>query len=355
MHAEKKKQRLTGKRTSIWQHRTGDLHGQQIEYKKHCDKDTSIDKNNNTADMKAEAAKCDGAGLVTDELGSCDDYLVTMSTLTEEGVIAVRNAACERLLSQCVEVKMKSKKLNDCLNRIHVAMPRPRDGKDRPPCIPQTVLEGRLKANRKEKKLEKDLENENGGAGVYSSNLRKRYILGNDEWKDDIIPEIMDGHNIADFIDKDILQRLEELEDEQGIREAEEGEEGSEMSDEDLTPEEKEALDAIRKKKKQMLEEHRAKKATASSKPVVPRKFDKDRKFDTTRMERHLSSMGMDPSTAVARARSKSLSIQGRKTEHTAEDKTDSSIRHTGNTDRSICDNRQKNHRDRSLQGQMHT
>jgi nucleolar GTP-binding protein len=37
-------------------------------------------------------------------------------------------------------------------------------------------------------------------------------MLANDEWKYDEIPEIMDGKNIADFVDPDILQRLEALE-----------------------------------------------------------------------------------------------------------------------------------------------
>ncbi|KAE9453636.1 hypothetical protein C3L33_14465, partial [Rhododendron williamsianum] len=68
-----------------------------------------------------------------------------MSTLTEDGVISVKNAACERLLNQRVELKMKSKKINDCLNRFHVAMPKPRDQKERPPCIPQAVLEAKAK------------------------------------------------------------------------------------------------------------------------------------------------------------------------------------------------------------------
>lgn len=264
-------------------------------------------------EMKLEAAKCAVAGSVLDEQPSGDDCLLTMSTLTEEGVIAVKNAACERLLQQRVEVKMKSKKLSDCLNRIHVAMPRPRDAKDRPPCIPQSVLEGWARNLGTERKLEKDLENENGGAGVYSANLRKKYLLADESWKEDTIPEIMDGHNIADFIDPDILQRLEELEQEEGLREAQEGEEESAMSEDDLTTEEQEALDAIRKKKKKLLEEHRAKKVTAGSKPVVPRKFDKDRKFDGAKMSKHLTSLGLDPSAAVARARSRSLSRRGRK------------------------------------------
>ena len=37
-------------------------------------------------------------------------------------------------------------------------------------------------------------------------------MLENDEWKSDIIPEIMDGKNIADFIDPDIAEKLEALE-----------------------------------------------------------------------------------------------------------------------------------------------
>ncbi|MCO5581968.1 hypothetical protein L7F22_035857 [Adiantum nelumboides] len=261
-------------------------------------------------EMKAEAARCAVAGSAIDEPPNADECLLTMSTLSEEGVIAVKNAACERLLQQRVEMKMKSKKINDCLNRIHVAVPRPRDAKERPPCIPQAVLEGQATAERK---LEKDLENENGGAGVYSASLRKRHLLAVESWKEDIVPEIMDGHNIADFIDPDILQRLEELEQEEGIKEAREGEEENDMSEDEIAPEEQEALDVIRRKKKKLLEEHRAKKVTAGSKPVVPRKFDKDRRFDTAKMSKHLTSLGLDPSAAVARARSRSLSRQGRK------------------------------------------
>ena len=47
------------------------------------------------------------------------------------------------------------------------------------------------------------------------------YLLANDEWKDDVIPEIMDGKNIADFIDPDIAEKLEALEREEAILEAE--------------------------------------------------------------------------------------------------------------------------------------
>ncbi|XVF04712.1 hypothetical protein REPUB_Repub05bG0108700 [Reevesia pubescens] len=263
-------------------------------------------------EMKAEAMKTVmGQG---GEPSNDEGVLLTMSTLTEDGVIAVKNAACERLLNQRVELKMKSKKINDCLNRFHVAIPKPRDQKERPPCIPQAVLEDRAKqeAEQEKRKTEKDLEDENGGAGVYSANLRKKYILANDEWKEDILPEILDGHNVYDFIDPDILLRLEELEQEEGLRQAEEEDTEFEMDGNELSPEEQEALTAIRKKKSLLIQQHRIKKSTAESRPTVPRKFDKDREFTTERMGRQLSNMGLDPSLAINRARSRS---RGRKRE----------------------------------------
>ncbi|XVF19274.1 hypothetical protein REPUB_Repub11eG0095900 [Reevesia pubescens] len=263
-------------------------------------------------EMKAEAMKTviGQGGEPSNEEG----LLLTMSTLTEDGVIAVKNAACERLLNQRVELKMKSKKINDCLNRFHVAIPKPRDQKERSSCIPQAVLKAKAKqaAEQEKRKTEKDLEDENGGAGVYSANLRKNYILANDEWKEDILPEILDGHNVYDFIDPDILLRLEELEREEGLRQVEEEDTEFEMDGNELSPEEQEALAAIRKKKSLLIQQHRIKKSTAESRPTVPRKFDKDREFTTERMGRQLSDMGLDPSLAINRARSKS---RGRKRE----------------------------------------
>lgn len=273
------------------------------------------DDANLIAEMKVEAAKTMMGQY--GKLGEDDGALLSMSALKEEGVNAVKNVACERLLEQRVEMKMKSKKINDCLNRIHVAMPKTRDGKERLPCIPQAVLDAkaRVAAAKESRKLERDLEDENGGAGVYSASLKKRYLLADESWKEDVIPEILDGHNVADFIDSDIMQRLEELEREEGLRMAADGDEDDEMEEAGLTPEENEALAAIRKKKRMLVEEHRIKKSTADSRPVVPRKFDKDRQFTTDRMGRHLSNLGLDPSAAIERARSRSVSQRGRKRE----------------------------------------
>lgn len=268
-------------------------------------------------EMKAEAMKTvigQGGEPTNDQ-----SVLLTMSTLTEDGVIAVKNEACERLLNQRVEIKMKSKKINDCLNRLYVAIPKPREGemKERPACIPQAVLEARAKqaAEKEKRKTEKDLENENGGAGVYSASLKKNYILANDEWKEDIMPEILDGHNVYDFIDPDILHRLEELEREEGMRQAEEADDDVEI-DVQLTPEEKKLLAEIRKKKSMLIQQHRIKKSTAESRPTVPRKFDKNKEFTSKRMGRQLSALGIDPTLAINRARSKS---RGRKRERSLE------------------------------------
>ncbi|KAM2000474.1 hypothetical protein COP2_007764 [Malus domestica] len=270
------------------------------------------------AEMKNEAMKTviGQGGEATNDEG----VLLTMSTLTEEGVISVKNAACERLLNQRVELKMKSKKINECLNRFHVALPKPRDSKERPPCIPQAVLEAKSKqaAEKEKRTTERDLENENGGAGVYSASLKKHYILANDEWKEDVMPEILDGYNVCDFVDPDIFHRLKELEREEGLRHEEQGDDDFEMDALKLTPEEQKMLAGIRKKRSKFIQQHRIKKSTAESRPVVPRKFDKDREFTTKRMGRRLTKLGIDPTMAINRARSRSVS-RGRKRERSVD------------------------------------
>jgi nucleolar GTP-binding protein len=39
--------------------------------------------------------------------------------------------------------------------------------------------------------------------------------LDNEEWKYDIRPEIINGKNIADYVDQDILEKLDQLEKEE--------------------------------------------------------------------------------------------------------------------------------------------
>ena len=54
-------------------------------------------------------------------------------------------------------------------------------------------------------------QEEHGGAGVYSADLRRRYALEDPAWRYDIMPEIAAGRNVTDFVDPDIAARLEAL------------------------------------------------------------------------------------------------------------------------------------------------
>ncbi len=56
---------------------------------------------------------------------------------------------------------------------------------------------------------------------MYSADLRKNYSLHDPSWKHDIMPEIIEGHNVLDFIDPDIEARLEALEREEDALAAE--------------------------------------------------------------------------------------------------------------------------------------
>lgn len=264
--------------------------------------------------MANEAAKVSaGAAAGAAFTADMSDVLVPMSTLTEEGVSHVKTVACDRLLASRVEVKLKSKRVHDVADRLHVAMPKQRDAVSRPPCIPSGVEEARIRRDAGErKKTEKDLQEELGGAGVYSQDVRKRWDLANEEWKYDVMPEIWDGHNVADFIDPDIDAKLEALEREEE-EQAAKAPAMDAMEEEHLTPEEAETLAAIRSRKAKLVSEHRRKRKTGTNAAIVPRLADTERSRTATRMKDELSSMGLDPTAAINRARSQSRGRELRK------------------------------------------
>eukprot|EP01112_Ceratiomyxa_fruticulosa_P010952 TRINITY_DN2928_c0_g1_i2.p1 TRINITY_DN2928_c0_g1~~TRINITY_DN2928_c0_g1_i2.p1 ORF type:complete len:264 (+),score=70.28 TRINITY_DN2928_c0_g1_i2:278-1069(+) len=82
---------------------------------------------------------------------------------------------------------------------------------------------------------------------------KEAYLLKDDEWKYDKIPEIMDGHNIADWIDPEIALMLDELEREEEEREALAEAEGEYVekfaSDEELDADDKVLIDEIKEKR----------------------------------------------------------------------------------------------------------
>ena len=196
--------------------------------------------------------------------------LVPMSTVTEEGVNEVKTQCCELLLAQRVEVKLKGKKMPDVLNRLHVAVPIPRDGMERQPFIPSSVKARKSTAAgggeaAYKKKLEREIELEQGDD--YFLDLRKNYLLEDDGHKYDVVPEIIEGKNVADFIDPDILKRLEELEKEEELLEAA-GVYDSEPEDEEVL-ETREKAEKIRRARSLMRKKSIAKRSM--NYPVMPR------------------------------------------------------------------------------------
>jgi nucleolar GTP-binding protein len=238
-----------------------------------------------------------------------DVEMLQLSCTTEEGVQEVKNAACERLIADRVAQKLKAGtnssgsvggRLGDVLARIHVA--RPMDGVVREAFIPEAVkaMKKYDKNDPERRKLARDIEEENGGAGVYNVDLKDKYMLENDEWKHDKIPEVFDGKNVYDFIDPDIEAKLAALEEEEEKLEAE----GYYDSDDDL----EDAEDAdIRMKaelirEKRMLIRNAAKmKKSLKNRAVIPRTL---KKVKLTDMEDNLDQLGLDTTSIATRARS---------------------------------------------------
>lgn len=249
-------------------------------------------------------------GPASMELGD-DDAMPLMSTLSETGVMEVKNRCCDLLLAHRVEQKLASRRAGEVMNRLHVAQPVPRDDKRRPAYEPPTLAASRARKAAGEKMVtERDLQEENGGAGVYSADLRKRYLLEDDDWKYDIVPEIYNGKNVADFIDPEIEAKLAELEREEDELEAKwEAERmDREPREAPLDDDERALLGRVRARRNQLVAEHRRKKAAGNNNPVIPRKADAARRLNTTNMKTSLESMGLDASAAVERARSRSVS-----------------------------------------------
>ena len=220
-------------------------------------------------------------------------YLIQMSNTTGNGVFDVKSKACDILLKYR-EVKNSGNKTKDItgLDKIYIAQPTQiRDNRKRTPNIPQSFLEEKkIKLNEEKNEkfdeekflredyinnLEKKIKNNkfkevieaNGGTGIYYFPLREEFKLENPDWKYDIWPEFMDGKNVFDFVDKDILKKVEALEKEEeeiaqrgdlGLDEDEDnnnmddGEESSELS-EDLI----EAHEKLMKNVKTIKERHK--------------------------------------------------------------------------------------------------
>ncbi|KAI8069421.1 GTP binding protein 4 [Gongronella butleri] len=252
-----------------------------------------------------------------EEIANADNATVlTMSCYNDTGVMDVRNHACDRLLQARVEMKMKSAKMNDIINKIHLAQPVARDNVIRMPNIPEEAKD-RVKYDPNDpnrRKLERDIEAEHGGAGVYSVDVQKKYLLADDDWKYDVIPEFLDGRNVADFIDPEIEEKLEALEREEERLEQEGFYDEAEPMMDDEESFIKSTADAIRDQKKINMQLRRNK--IARNYPTIPKKVDmKNKLVSVDDMGHHLSKIGLDPEAAMNRTKAAAGSKRQRESE----------------------------------------
>lgn len=174
-----------------------------------------------------------------------------------------------------------------------MAEPVKRDSKDRPAFIPQAILQKResnMELEKVRKKLERDLELELGDE--YTLDLRKTWDLKNSEEKYDSIPEIWNGHNVADFVDPDIMEKLNQLEEEEDrLMESGFYDSKQEANDDD-SKKIKKLAKRIRTTRKLGIMESRLNK-THKRKAQLPRTA---QKVPRSRLEKTMESLGLDMS-----------------------------------------------------------
>ena len=192
--------------------------------------------------------------------GGCTEYQI--SSHNEQGVTDVKLKACDLLLEQRVDQKLR-KEVAQCAEPFDRgdAQAKGRHGArsyDTRGCPGKTEWHGN---GHRRCAGKEDAERHHVGKWwpgyVHTKTLREHWKLKNDEWKTDAVPEIMDGKNIADFVDPDILEKLEALE-----KEEEALENAMDDSDEesDLDEEDQRLVEKIRSKRKVIVARHRRNK-----------------------------------------------------------------------------------------------
>ena len=199
------------------------------------------------------------------------------------------------MLAHRVDIKLKSRKVNDVLNRLHVSQPLKRDDRVRAPFIPDGVIqrlesmqvtnsEGEIVKKKTERDLEIELEED------YHLDLRKTWALKNTDERYDVLPEIHRNKNIADFIDPEIMEKLEELEREEEARDQAGFYDMDESEDDEETTAIRKLAKKIRYKRQVIIGESRSKKQARRT-PSVPRP---KKVVAKEQLENTMSELGID-------------------------------------------------------------
>lgn len=242
-------------------------------------------------------------------LKSGEVEMLQASCNTQEGVQAVKNAACEKLIAERVATKLKAgqsssgavgSRLQDVMTRIHVA--RPMEGATPlETFIPEGLKDKKKydKSDPERRKLARDIEGENGGAGVYNVDLRADWDLKDPAWKYDKMPEVVNGKNVFDYIDPDIDSKLAALEEEEERLEKEGYYDSEEEMDDDEEEELLEKAKLIREKQALIRNEARMRKSL-KNRAIIPRSKVKK---PLSQLADHLDQLGIDATEIEARGR----------------------------------------------------
>lgn len=224
---------------------------------------------------------------------------VLLSNKEGNTVFDVKKKACEILQKYRMDNEEKNinknavlKREEDYLKGVKVYKPTyKRDNKDRPATVPQDILDG--KKHVLGRPSLKQMQEEHGGAGVFEFPQNEHFLLENQDWKYDVVPEILDGKNIADFIDPEIEAKLKALEDEE---EALLAEEGLKMEDDEMPELTEEQADAY-KDYKQKVDEIRVKSRLKRPNNTILKTQ------DGKGLKAKLEDMGKNPATVLKKQR----------------------------------------------------
>ncbi|KAL3760659.1 hypothetical protein ACHAWU_005380 [Discostella pseudostelligera] len=287
--------------------------------------------------------------------------MLTMSNVSEEGVSQVKNHACDKLLAARVDSRVSGNKANSVMNRLQVVYPTARDGVVREAYIPESVLKeqelrrrqggggggdaaSKKKKSRigyaptvddevdgdeeelddiahesddemlgsRKKKTARELMWENGGPGVWAPDYREQYDLDDPEWRFDAIPQILDGKNIADFVDPDIDEKLRLLEEEEDRLEAEYAAANMErMDDDDASLDEMEKAQVAEIRDRVTIARAYKERSGGNNRPALPRAIrgrvkdchDDSAKLKASAIEKRLAKVGVDATQMLERGR----------------------------------------------------
>eukprot|EP01088_Endostelium_zonatum_P009265 TRINITY_DN22460_c0_g1_i1.p1 TRINITY_DN22460_c0_g1~~TRINITY_DN22460_c0_g1_i1.p1 ORF type:complete len:812 (-),score=234.86 TRINITY_DN22460_c0_g1_i1:1889-4324(-) len=315
--------------------------------------------------LKPEDLREDAKSLLRRLEAMAGVTMIPLSTHSTEGVSRVKETACDKLSAMRVDQKLSTLNRDAVLRKLHVAMPTPRDHKQRPANIPDAYFakkerearekEGEMKGDDGVAVTEVKIKASNvkpgkgeGGTGgfvkkkrnvneqarpnwvgkydkwrenlwdqansdpnwdptTFQADQRENYLLSNDEWRFDNIPEIMDGMNVADWIDPEILEKLKYLEEMEEERIEEETEQAEKDKETDFFPtaEQEAAIRSMVHEKKMSKLTHDEKQGS-DGQVLIPRaKKREGRGIDD--FEAAMTGAGLDAGRAVARMRERSV------------------------------------------------